>query len=74
MKKICAIVMLLAIGTLTLETKPVTTLRLLKAATIRNGADLVRLRNVLASGDDISGVASLPTCEPRGQLGELETL
>ena len=49
------------------ETTPVAALRLLKAATIRSSANSERLRDVLASGDDISGVAFLPTGELRGQ-------
>jgi ABC-type branched-subunit amino acid transport system substrate-binding protein len=49
------------------ETNPAAALRLLKTAAIRSGANSERLRDVLASGDDISGVAFLPTGEPRGQ-------
>ena len=49
------------------ETTPVAALRLLEAAAVRSGANPERLRDVLASGDDISGVAFLPTGEPRGQ-------
>jgi branched-chain amino acid transport system substrate-binding protein len=49
------------------ETTPAAALRLLKTAAIRSGANSERLRDVLASGDDISGVAFLPTGEPRGQ-------
>lgn len=49
------------------ETKPAAALRLLKTAAIRSGANSERLRDVLASGDDISGVAFLRTGEPRGQ-------
>ncbi|HZL50440.1 MAG TPA: ABC transporter substrate-binding protein [Terracidiphilus sp.] len=49
------------------ETTPAAALRLLKAATIRSGANSEQLRDVLASGDDISGFAFLPTGEPRGQ-------
>jgi ABC-type branched-subunit amino acid transport system substrate-binding protein len=49
------------------ETTPAAALRLLESAAIRSGANSERLRDVLASGDDISGVAFLPTGEPRGQ-------
>jgi hypothetical protein len=49
------------------ETTPVAALRLLEAAVVRGGANSERLRDVLASGDDISGVAFLPTGEPRRQ-------
>jgi branched-chain amino acid transport system substrate-binding protein len=49
------------------ETTPAAALHLLKTAAIRSGANSERLRDVLASGDDISGVAFLPTGEPRGQ-------
>jgi len=55
------------------ETTPAAALRLLKTAAIRSGANgrsganPEKLRDVLASGDDISGVAFLPTGEPRGQ-------
>jgi hypothetical protein len=49
------------------ETTPAAALHLLKTAAIRSGANSERLRDVLASGDDISGFAFLPTGEPRGQ-------
>jgi hypothetical protein len=49
------------------ETNPAAALRLLKTAAIRSGANSERLRDLLASGDDISGIAFLPTGEPRGQ-------
>ncbi|MFZ1087552.1 MAG: ABC transporter substrate-binding protein [Terracidiphilus sp.] len=49
------------------ETTPVAALHLLEAAVVRSGANPERVRNVLASGDDISGFAFLPTGEPRGQ-------
>jgi len=52
---------------LPVETNPATALRLLKTAAIRSGANSERLRDVLASKDDISEVAFLPTGEPRGQ-------
>jgi branched-chain amino acid transport system substrate-binding protein len=50
-----------------LETTPVAALRPLKTAAIRSGANSGRLRDVLASGDEVSGEAFLPTGEPRGQ-------
>ncbi len=48
------------------ETTPAAALGLLEAAASRSGANAERLRDVLASGDSISGVAFLPTGEPRG--------
>jgi branched-chain amino acid transport system substrate-binding protein len=42
-------------------------LALLKAAEDRSGANPERLRDVLAAGGPVSGVAFLPTGEPRGQ-------
>jgi ABC-type branched-subunit amino acid transport system substrate-binding protein len=48
-------------------TAPAAALRLLEAATDRGGANSERLRDVLASGGLISGVAFLPTGEPRLQ-------
>jgi hypothetical protein len=48
-------------------TPPADAVRLLKAASRRSGPNPERLRNVLASGDDLSGVAFLPTGEPRLQ-------
>jgi hypothetical protein len=47
------------------ETKPAGALRILEAAVARSGANPERLRNVLASGDDLAGIAFLPTGEPR---------
>ncbi len=47
------------------ETKPATALRILMAAEYRSGANPERLRNVLASGDSVTGVAFLTTGEPR---------
>jgi ABC-type branched-subunit amino acid transport system substrate-binding protein len=47
------------------ETTPATALVLLEAAALRSGANAERLRDVLASGDSIAGVAFLPTGEPR---------
>jgi branched-chain amino acid transport system substrate-binding protein len=49
------------------ETRPAVALRLLEAAAGLSGANPERLRNALASGDSVSGVAFLPTGEPRGQ-------
>jgi hypothetical protein len=49
------------------ETTPASALGLLQAAAARSGANPERLRNVLASGELLSGVAFLPTGEPRGQ-------
>jgi len=49
------------------DTGPAAALRLLEAAARLSGANPERLRNVLASGDMVSGVAFLPTGEPRGQ-------
>jgi branched-chain amino acid transport system substrate-binding protein len=48
------------------ETTPAAALGLLEAAEARSGANAERLRNVLASGEMVSGVAFLPTGEPRG--------
>jgi len=48
-------------------TAPVEALRLLETAVARSGANSGRLRDVLASGDQLAGVAFLPTGEPRGQ-------
>jgi branched-chain amino acid transport system substrate-binding protein len=46
------------------ETSPAAALGLLQAAIARSGANAERLRDVLASGDLISGLAFLPTGEP----------
>ena len=46
-------------------TTPASALRLLKAASARSGANPERLRNVLASGETVAGVAFLQTGEPR---------
>jgi len=46
------------------ETTPAAALSLLEAAAARSGANAEKLRDVLASGDAISGVAFLPTGEP----------
>jgi branched-chain amino acid transport system substrate-binding protein len=53
------------------ETTPATALRMLAAAVCRSGANPERLRDVLASGDAISGVAFLPTGEPRVAVANL---
>ena len=45
-------------------TQPAAALRLLDAAVARSGPNPERLRNVLASGHDVAGVAFLPTGEP----------
>jgi len=49
------------------ETTPATALRMLVAGVCRSGANPERLRDVLASGDEVSGNAFLPTGEPRVQ-------
>jgi len=49
------------------ETTPATALRMLVAGVCRSGANPERLRDVLASGNEISGAAFLPTGEPRVQ-------
>jgi hypothetical protein len=52
------------------ETTPAAALRLLEAAVLRSeskrgmGANPERVRDVLASGDEVSGAAFLPTGEP----------
>jgi hypothetical protein len=46
------------------ETTPAAALGLLEAAVARSGTNAERLRDVLASGDAITGVAFLPTGEP----------
>ena len=47
------------------ETTPAAALRMLMAAESRSGANAERLRNVLASGETVAGVAFLQTGEPR---------
>ncbi|HXR39325.1 MAG TPA: ABC transporter substrate-binding protein [Terracidiphilus sp.] len=49
------------------DSTPASAVRLLKAAEERSGANAERLRDVLASGDAMNGVAFSPTGEPRGQ-------
>ena len=49
------------------QTTPAAALRLLVTAEQRSGANAVRLRDVLASGDAVQGVAFLPTGEPSGR-------
>jgi hypothetical protein len=49
------------------DTPPATALRMLAAAVCRSGPNPERLRDVLASGDAVAGVAFLPGGEPRGQ-------
>jgi adenine/guanine phosphoribosyltransferase-like PRPP-binding protein len=46
------------------ETTPAAALSLLETVAARSGANAERLRDVLASGDSISGIAFLPTGEP----------
>jgi hypothetical protein len=48
-------------------TTPAAALRLLQAAATRSGPNAEKLRDVLASGDNLSGVAFLSTGEPRAQ-------
>jgi branched-chain amino acid transport system substrate-binding protein len=48
-------------------TTPVAALRLVEEAASRSGTNPERLRDVLASGDQVAGVAFLPTGEPRGK-------
>jgi len=48
-------------------TTPAAALRLLQAAATRSGPNPEKLRDVLASGDNLSGVAFLTTGEPRVQ-------
>ena len=48
-------------------TTPASALHLLETAAGRSGSNSERLRDVLASGDQVAGVAFLPTGEPRGQ-------
>ena len=49
------------------QTSPEAALRLLEAAVVRSGPNPERLRDVLASGREIAGVAFLSTGEPRAQ-------
>jgi ABC-type branched-subunit amino acid transport system substrate-binding protein len=49
------------------DATPATTLHMLAEALHRSGPNPERLRDELASGDALSGVAFLPTGEPRGQ-------
>jgi ABC-type branched-subunit amino acid transport system substrate-binding protein len=49
------------------ETTPPKALRILMAAVCRSGANPERLRDVLASGVEVAGVAFLPTGEAKGQ-------
>ena len=48
------------------QTAPATALNLLEVAARRSGINPERLREVLASGESVSGFAFLPTGEPRG--------
>jgi branched-chain amino acid transport system substrate-binding protein len=47
------------------DTTPAAALHLLQAATTRSGPNPERLRNVLASGEQIAGISFQPTGEPR---------
>jgi hypothetical protein len=47
------------------DTTPASALQLIVAAEHRSGPNPEHLRNVLASGEPLSGVAFLPTGEPR---------
>jgi len=49
------------------DTTPATALRILVAAVCRSGANPERLRDVLASGIEVSGLAFLPSGEPVGR-------
>jgi len=49
------------------ETTPATALRMIVAAVCRSGANPERLRDLLASGIEVSGSAFLPSGEPRGR-------
>jgi ABC-type branched-subunit amino acid transport system substrate-binding protein len=49
------------------EATPADAIRLLRQAATRAGVNSVRVRDELASGDAIDGMAFLPTGEPRGQ-------
>jgi hypothetical protein len=49
------------------EATPAEAIRLLRQAAARAGVNSVRVRDELASGDAIDGLAFLPTGEPRGQ-------
>jgi branched-chain amino acid transport system substrate-binding protein len=49
------------------ETTPAMAVRLLETAAVRSGLNSERLRDVLASGDQLSGMAFLPSGEPRVQ-------
>ena len=49
------------------ETPPASAIRLLREAAARGGANPERVRDVLASGDAIAGMAFLQTGEPRGK-------
>jgi hypothetical protein len=49
------------------EVTPAEALRLLRQTAARAGVNSARVRDELASGDAIDGMAFLPTGEPRGQ-------
>jgi hypothetical protein len=46
------------------ETAPTDALRLISTAAMQSGASSERLRDVLASGETVTGLAFLPTGEP----------
>lgn len=48
-------------------TPPAAALRILETAAARSGPNSERMRDVLASGNDLAGVAFLPTGEPRAK-------
>ena len=49
------------------EATPAVALRMLRQAAARAGVNSVKVRDELASGDAIDGMAFLPTGEPRGR-------
>jgi phosphoribosylcarboxyaminoimidazole (NCAIR) mutase len=49
------------------ETAPAAALHLLRAAAGAGGANAERIRDVLASGEEVAGVAFLTTGEPRAR-------
>jgi len=49
------------------ETSPAAALRLVQTAAQRSGINPERLRDVLASGSAMDGIAFLPTGEPKRQ-------
>jgi hypothetical protein len=49
------------------DTTPATAMRVIRKAVQQSGVDPFRLRDVLASGAEINGIAFLPGGEPRSQ-------